>query len=708
VDRTVAAGSATGPRASDAAQKQHAASAEESQDAGLLAQAGPNDQLVVGAVPRQPPGFQPRPHLTNQLNRSSRGVSVLTGAQGMGKTELAAAYARAMLAEGWRLVAWVKAEEPASLRGGLAELADAVGLADGSERHAVDAGRAVREWLEADGEHRLLVFDDADDPDALRPFVPADGAARVLITTTRQSVADLGSSVPVEAFSADEALAALGARTGLADSAGAAEVAAELGHLPLAIAQAAAVITGQDLGYLAYLARLRTVRIEDRLAREQGQPYPPGVAEAICLSLDEVRALDATDVSTGVLELMAVLSPAGVRRELLHAAARAGVLADGVQQMGTNLADPAVEWLSDLSLLTVSMDGQVVTMHSLVRQVVREGLARREQLATECRAAVRALEAHAEALAGSHDRPSLRDIPQQVMALLDNTPPSVAEADGELASGLLRLRFLALYHLIELGDSAPQAVTVGESLTADLEWVRGPDHPDTLNCRNSLATAYLAAGRTAESLPMFEQTLSVRERRLGPDHPDTLNSQNNLATAYQDTGRVADAIPLFERTLAARERVLGANHRSTVNSRGNLAAAYRDAGRTDEAILLFEQTLAVRERMLGPDHPDTLRSRNNLVNAYREKGRIAEAIPLAEQILAAQERLLRADHPRILSSRNNLAVAYRDVGRVAEAIPLFERNLAACERLFGADHPRTLSTRNNLAACQEAPQPEEG
>ena len=33
---------------------------------------------------------------------------------------------------------------------------------------------------------------------------------------------------------------------------------------------------------------------------------------------------------------------------------------------------------------------------------------------------------------------------------------------------LLQLRFLALYHLIELGDSAAQAIAVGEPLTADL------------------------------------------------------------------------------------------------------------------------------------------------------------------------------------------------------------------------------------------------
>ena len=65
----------------------------------------------------------------------------------------------------------------------------------------------------------------------------------------------------------------------------------------------------------------------------------------------------------------------------------------------------------------------------------------------------------------------------------------------------------------------------------------GPDHPDTLTSRNNLATAYQAAGRAAEAIPLHEQTLADRERVLGPDHPDTLASRNNLANAYQEAGR---------------------------------------------------------------------------------------------------------------------------------------------------------------------------
>src|ERR1700683_4616790 len=80
---------------------------------GLVPRMAASDHLMVGGIPQEPPGFLPRPDLLAELDRvgdAMPAVHVLTGLPGAGTTQLAAAYARAKLAAGWRLVAWVNAE----------------------------------------------------------------------------------------------------------------------------------------------------------------------------------------------------------------------------------------------------------------------------------------------------------------------------------------------------------------------------------------------------------------------------------------------------------------------------------------------------------------------------------------------------------------------------------------------------------------------
>src|SRR5580704_11909712 len=492
-------------------------------------------EIVVGAVPRQLSGFLPRPALLAQLawaHQRGSVVQVVTGLPGAGKTHLAAAYARARLAADWRLVAWVQAGNAGNLLAGLSAVADAAGLPGGPGRDAAGAGQAVRALLEADGERCLLVFDDVADPGLVRPFVPAGGAAQVLITTTSQPAAELGTPVNVDVFSKEEALAFLAGRTGQGET-GAAPVAAELGFLPLALAHAVAVITGPKMGYRGYQKRLAALSLGEYLSPEGDEPYPRRVAESVLLSLDAVQVSDQTGVSSRVMAIMAVLSAAGVRRELLHVTGEAGALADGSRPVQAAAVDQALAGLAERSLLEVSLDGQAVVMHRLAARVVREALARHGRLTSVCRIAASVLEAHADELAEFPDHPAILDLPEQVGALADNAARLADPADRELSDALLRLRFLALSQLIELGDGA-RAVAFGHQLPADLERLLGPDHPRTLDARESLATAYRMSGQAARAVPLLEETLIDCQRMLGVDDRRTKAVRANLSRAYRE------------------------------------------------------------------------------------------------------------------------------------------------------------------------------
>jgi hypothetical protein len=361
--------------------------------------------------------------------------------RGVGKTPLAAAYARARLDDRWRLVAWVNAENGAAVLGGLAEVAAALGLEAGD---AAAAGRAVRRRLETDGERCLLAFDNAADPADLLPFLPAAGQARVLVTSNERSVAELGAGLAVGVFSWEEALAFLADRTGSPDAAGARLLAAELGRLPLALAQAAAVIAAQHLDYPSYVQRLRAKPVDQLLLPVSAGRYPHGLAAAVLLALDAVQTGDGTGVCGAVMDLVAVLSAAGVPRTVLHAAGQAGALskeneaADGIPP---DAVDEALGRLAGSSLLTFSVDGATVTAHRLVMRVIRERLARQGHLAAACQAAAAALDARAGSLRQAwQNRPARRDLAEQILAVHQHAAPFSGEAGSNLTLALLRLR----------------------------------------------------------------------------------------------------------------------------------------------------------------------------------------------------------------------------------------------------------------------------
>ena len=214
-----------------------------------------------------------------------------------------------------------------------------------------------------------------------------------------------------------------------------------------------------------------------------------------------------------------------------------------------------------------------------------------------------------------------------------------------------------------------------------------------------LATAYQAAGRNPDAIRLAARTLAEREKRQGPDHPETMSTRGSLARACLDAGQVKDAIRHGRQAL--RQRAAGARAGGSGHARRAQRAGRRlplGAPAQGRASRCTSRCSRDRERIQGPDHPDTLGARGQLASAYHSAGRMASALELYERTRADCRRVLGPGHPDTLAAQANLAHAYYAMGRQAEATKLLQDTLADCERLLPAGDPLTDAVADSLDA----------
>ncbi|MFD8385120.1 tetratricopeptide repeat protein [Streptomyces sp. NPDC059679] len=585
---------------------------------------------------------------------------VVHGLGGMGKSTLALHYAHRHR-DRYNPIWWIPADSADTIGLGLAALAAHLNpYADLTAASGAEAAAWATTWLQAhDG--WLLVFDDAAAPGDLAPLLGSLTTGRHLITSRRATGwHHLARPVALDTLTPDAALDLLMRITNSTDDGAApelAELAAELGHLPLALEQAAAYIQHTALTPAAYLARLRrhparmfatsadATSADAAASAGADAAQQRTIARIWQLTLDAIAARDPLAVE--ILRTAAWFGPDDVPRDLAEA------LDDDPIAV-----DEALALLHAYSMITLTP--RTFAVHRLVQAVARTPDPADPHRGADAIAGARRRAAELLAAALPEDPlfnvagwPRWRELLPHIEAYAALTEPTAPDQDGEAVD---RVLFEASAFVLGEGRT-DRAVAFAERSVAASERLRGPDHPRTLSSRSYLASACRSAGDLDRATPLHERNLADCERVLGPDHPDTLASRSNLAHLYALTGDLDRAAPLHERNLADYERTLGADHPHTLASRANLATVHRSAGDLDRALPLLKRNLADHERILGPDHPETLTARSNLAYAYELSGDLDRATPLHERVLADRERVLGAAHPHTELARDLLTRA---------------------------------------------------
>jgi transcriptional regulator with XRE-family HTH domain len=637
----------------------------------------------VWNIPARNPGFTGRDdllaELREQLLAGDRAVvQALHGMGGVGKTQLAAEYAH-RFAGAYDLAWWINAE----LGGLIGDQVAALGLALGSVQPGTGT-EALRAAVLAELRHRgrwLLVFDNAEDPADVAPWLPG-GGGHVLITSRQRRWDEVATPVEIDVLARAESVTILQTRVTELSGADADRLAAELGDLPLAIAQAAGFMADTGMPADEFLVLLRT-RAGQLLAQGTPGSYPRSLAAATGLIADRLARQDPA--AAELASVCAFLAPEPIPESLFTAAV--SVLPG---ELAARAADP-LAWRQTLAHMTrqslARIDHRGLQMHRLTQAILRDRLTPAQAAATR---------KYAEALlAASNPGNMPNPVTWPRWARLT---PHVLAADLA-ATDTPALRELAghtCWYLIERGD-----IRAAHDLANRLrqQWCDrlGEDHEHTLAAAHYLAWALLEMGRYAESRDLNQDTLARRRRVLGQDHPETLYSAHNLAITLRKLGDIEAARDLDQDTLDRHRRVLGQDHPSTLRSANILAHDLRELGELQAARDLNQDTLGRRRRILGQDHPDTLASAANLATDLRTLGDIEAARDLDQDTLGRRRRVLGQDHPDTLASAANLATDLRELGEVQAARDLDQDTLDRRRRVLGQDHPDALASAGNLA-----------
>ena len=610
-------------------------------------------------------------------------IVVLCGLGGAGKTSVAVEYAYRHLDQVG--VAWqLPAEDAMVVAAGFGELAAQLGvrgIADARDPvasvHAVLA-RFPRPWL--------LIFDNAADLATVAAFLPPAGPGRVLITSQNPDWPP-GQGLDVPVLGTQVAAGFLVSRTGDPDGQAAAELASEVGGLPLALEQAAAYVQATGITLAQYLARFRRRRLAI-LARGQPAGYGRTVATAWSLAFAE---LESEPAAVGLLRLLACLAAEAVPLSLL-ARSQPGLAG----KLGAEVAPALVPLLSDLLAvddaiaalrrfsLVVPAKGESVLVHRLVQAVTADQMP--PALASQWRQAAAAL---IEAAIPADT--ALPEAWPACAALLPHALAVLAEDTGEMNR---------LAHYLGSSGSYSAALDLHRRVLAARERSSGPEHLAVLTARNDLAFWTGFAEDPAAARDQFAALLPVTERVLGHEHPVTLAGRINLARWTGQAGDPAAARDQFAALLPVIERVFGPEHPRTLIAQANLALFTGIAGGPGDAAAARDQLAAlvpVHERVHGPEHPRTLATRDHLARWTGEAGDAAGARDQFAALLPEHERLLGADHPETLLARAMLARWTGVAGDAAAARDQFAALLPVAELVVGPEHPFTLAARNSLA-----------
>ncbi|KAI1737975.1 P-loop containing nucleoside triphosphate hydrolase protein [Xylaria scruposa] len=668
----------------------------------------------------------------------------LMGLGGVGKSQLGIEYAyrveKSFKQKGKELwVFWVHAGTRARFEQGFKEIADAVKIR-GRDQPNADILQRVYQWLRNEHNGRwLMVLDSADDINvfykgdkqsttageetkALATYLPQSSNGSIIITTRSRDLAfrltgHNSCVIDVGPMNRAEALALLKTKSeSHFDEASGIELVEALGHMPLAIGQAAAYIQqrARHFSVKKYLEEFR--QNEEKqfnllnydggdLRREPDTPN--SVITTLQITFEHIRSQRPT--ATELLSLMSFFDCQGIQDYLVQPIAWNETRKYDAHSENENVSTSKslndaykeifakdIATLLNYSLISANETVDTFEMHRLVQFSIRKWLDMHKETGMFKMPCISRL---ARAFPPPHfsNWPACRKLFPHVEQTALYYPE---DKELEQRTDFYQILYRGGWYSDGQGRYAT-AECMQEKALAVAKKLYGTEHKETANVMTSLALTYTKQRRWKDAEEMFKETIKIREADLNPDDPVTLESMSHLAWVHMKQGQLDVAELEFTQIIEKKKRVLGLDRLDTLTSMHNLASLYCEQKRWQEAELLLEEVVRKRKKVLGLENPSTLTSMHSLASAYIKQGRWQGGELLTKGVVEISKRVLGLEHPETLNSMHDLAFVYNRQEQWQEAELLLVQVVERNKRVLGPEHPDTLKSMGTLAHARK-------
>lgn len=602
----------------------------------------------------------------------------ISGLGGMGKTQLALAYAyRHYNSKKYRAALWVNAAEEATIEASYRSIAEELDLPEQNEQKIRHVVGAVRRWL---GEHTgwLLVMDNADDLYLARAYFPAIVQGHILLTTRSEIIDIRAQKVELEHMEPDEALFFLLLCSHKAHSkadlddidestrAFGRQLVELVGRLPLALDQAGAFIRETSCsveGYVALYEEIRYSLLERRGGRGSvhgDHPESVAVTFALCFK----KAEQQHSMAAEILYFSAFLRPDAIPDELFL---REPASAHDRQQFEEGMAA-----LRRYSLVKRSRSDNTYSIHRLVQAVLVDTMP--PELIVEWKSEViydldRTLPRNYDYRPTPEENRALWTSAQRVLPhVLAYTEWTEPNPEVSRADFFLRVRLGTCIMILELQtpDTAPLYLRA-LAIAKQLQW---EDNTFMALALSRVAETYSDDGKHEEAEEAMLHAFSIFDRCFTAEknYPPIADKMHDVAHMYVAKGDFIQAELWQQKAIAHREAHCGPVHHLTASSLFVAGTTYIAARHDQQGEALLRRSLAIWDELGTPDHPEASFAAYCLavlLDAALGQYEEAEALFLrSSRSMAAQ---LGPTHPQAIKLKRRYTSFLRRQGRNAEA-----------------------------------------